>query len=210
MSTGIFSSRVTTDNANEVLLTGKNCGIFSSEPISQNVTLADLTQYLSQRSTAYLDQSLQCYSTSRALKSENCRPYIKPVLPYTMTPNASCPFDPAICLTKNNLVLDTGLLNSHDHLGINAPSKSRFHFRSVTSCAPLVTEGFTKIHMNSAPQIPLMRYYYGSEQAEEMIAQVDESFTYQLPVNFSMVSLDNFTSVQSLDPDYMVGCVVFP
>ena len=122
-----------------------------------------------------------------------------------MTSNTSCPFDPAICLIKDNLVLDAGALNSHEHFGINTPPKSRLHFRHVVSCAPLVTEGFSKIYVNSAPKIPLMRYYYGKDHVKEVVTKIDTSFTYQVPVNFSMESLDNFTSQQSLVDDYQIG-----
>ncbi|KAF2690971.1 hypothetical protein K458DRAFT_398912 [Lentithecium fluviatile CBS 122367] len=189
-----------------VLLSGKHCGIFLSEPKNENVSLAVIMQYLTQRTTAFLDRSLQCYSNNRTAKSENCRPYIKPTLPYSVISNASCPFSEEICLSKDiNLLLDTGLLNSHDHLGLNAPPSSRFHFRSRVHCAPLATEGYTKVHMNSQPpQIPIQRYYYGGHQANGQI-QLDEAFTYQVPVNLSTYNLDNFTSVQTLPPDYMVG-----
>lgn len=134
----------------------------------------------------------------------NCRPYIKPMLPYTVTPNASCPFDPDICLQKDNMVIDTGLLNSHEHFGINAPPKSRFHFRSILSCAPLVTDGFSRLHVNSDPNISVMRYYYGNQPGKILNWTID-SFTYQVPVDFSLASLDNFTSLQSLNTDYALG-----
>ena len=50
-----------------------------------------------------------------------------------------------------------------------------------------------------------MRYYYGKDQVEEVATKIDMSFTYQVPVNFSMESLDNFMSQQSLVGDYQVG-----
>lgn len=51
-----------------------------------------------------------------------------------------------ICMReKTNLRIDTGNLSSHEHFGINAAAKDRFTYRQVLECAPLRTQGFSKI-----------------------------------------------------------------
>ncbi|KAJ4292470.1 hypothetical protein N0V90_009132 [Kalmusia sp. IMI 367209] len=206
-----FIALITTNSANEVLLTGKNCGILyrgvqTEEMQELYMKTSDLNEeYSSQRSAAYLNYASQCYPSSRAEQSESCRPYIKPKLNYTITRNASCPFDDAICLLKSeNLVLDTGLLDSHNDFGINSPKNKRFAFRVKSQCAPLVTEGFSKVHHPEDPVYdPAVRFYYG--EALGVMSHRDKSFTYQVPYNVSSRSIANYTSMQSPHPDYIIG-----
>lgn len=63
-------------------------------------------------------------------------------------------------LPQGNLLLDTGLLDSHDYLGLN--SGPRFQFQLTRHCGPLQTKNFTDIYTDkSDPSIQYMRYYYG-------------------------------------------------
>lgn len=62
-------------------------------------------------------------------------------LPYTWK-KAPCPFPgPDRCISSMNdslnnaLVLDTGFLDSNEHLGINAPASRRIQFRKYTACS---------------------------------------------------------------------------
>jgi len=167
-------------------------------------------QYSSQRSAAYVNYASQCYSSSRTEQSENCRPYVKSKLNYTVNRAAPCPFDDGMCLlSSDNLVMDSGLLNSQDDFGINSPRNKRFAFRVKSQCAPLVTEGFSKIHQPEDPQYqPAVRFYYG--EALGVVPWRDKSFTYQVPYNISSRSVANYTSMQTPNPDYIIGWVTLP
>ncbi|KAF1977635.1 hypothetical protein BU23DRAFT_527175 [Bimuria novae-zelandiae CBS 107.79] len=212
-ASGLFSSQITTNTANEVLLTGKNCGILYRGAATEEMQeiymrTSDLNeQYATQRSAAYLNYASQCYPSSRAEQSENCRPYIKPKLNYTITGNAPCPFDDTMCLLKSgNLVMETALLDSQEDFGINSPKKRRFGFRVKAQCAPLVTEGFSKIHQPEDPQYdPSVRFYYG--EALGVMSHRDKTFTYQVPYNVSTRSVANYTSMQTPNPDFIIGTV---
>lgn len=44
---------------------------------------------------------------------------------------------------------DTGFLSSHTHLGINA-RQDRVEYRSVTTCAPIITDGYVSDYVNDS------------------------------------------------------------
>ena len=61
-------------------------------------------------------------------------------LPYIVNTSASCPFsETGICMTESNtaMKMDTGLLNSHSILGINARVQDRVSFQRMVTCTPL-------------------------------------------------------------------------
>lgn len=205
-TTGIFSSQVTTNSANEVLLSGKKCGLLythSDKPETEELLQKyynQLTQYSTGRGAAYMNYASQCYSVSQASQSENCRPYIKPRLGYKMITNASCPFDPSICrLESENLILDSGFLDSHSDFGINMPPKHRFQFRTVSYCSPIVTRGFSQLHQNNDSQrTPVIRYFYGTEGRGGKY-----SYSYEFPIEIPMYSPNNSLS-KTITPDYII------
>src|SRR4051812_34187000 len=108
------------------------------------------------RVAAYLNYAQQCYTTAE--NSEDCRQYVKPKIPLTVMKNATCPFGNGLCKV-DSIMIDTGLLDSSDDLGINMPSDSRFQVRIVNQCSPLVSSGYTSLHNQSNyPDIPLFRF----------------------------------------------------
>lgn len=46
--------------------------------------------------------------------------------------------------------MDTGLIDSHTHLGINMPSIGRVSYRKVSTCSPITTDGFVIVSNYSA------------------------------------------------------------
>lgn len=89
-----------------------------------------------------------CYQNNSA--TNQCKLHIKKRLPLTVDQNASCPFDDSVCLHKfGNLRLDTGHIDIHEHLGVNAPPEDRFSIRRTYDCAPLKLEGFTASEIHS-------------------------------------------------------------
>lgn len=160
---GVFSSHITTDTVNEVLLTGNNCGPLKGndveDPEGYNLLFEPLNW---RRVTTYSNYALQCYSGNVTAGAEDCHPYIKAKLKTTVTRNASCPFASEMCKSQNeNLIVDTGYLDSNDDLGINAPPKNRFQMRLIHQCAPIVTKGFSSPFLANDTDEETMRYYYG-------------------------------------------------
>jgi hypothetical protein len=160
---GVFSSQITTDTANEVLLTGDRCG-----PLKGNdeadwegyVTLFEPLQW--KRVTTYANYALQCYQGNVTAGAEECYPYIKSRLKTNVTRNAACPFNSTMCKSQDaNIIMDTGFIDSNEDLGLNQAPENRFQMRLIHHCAPLVTEGFSEPFRGNDTDEERMRYYYG-------------------------------------------------
>lgn len=83
-----------------------------------------------------------CYGGNH--NSLACGTYPQPSLSYKVNQNASCPFQKGICKISDTAAfeMDTGLLDTHEDLGINAPQSERIKYRKLTTCAPLQTKNF--------------------------------------------------------------------
>jgi hypothetical protein len=155
---GLFSSWVSSTRGNEVLLEGSHCGLFGVD--------SDIDTYnnrFAQTTTGSADYAQRCYSSNAS--STECPTFAVPRLPYTINRSAECPFEPSICQDQNlNVKIDTGYINSHDHLGINSPVKRRFLYRSITQCAPLKTEGYSDRinHTYESIEREWIRFFYGN------------------------------------------------
>jgi hypothetical protein len=135
--------------------------------------------------------------------TDGCNLYVKPRLPLTSTRGVACPFGDDICKLENdNLVMDTGLLDSLDHLGINTAPANRFQLRLVYKCAPLKTQGYTSDY-NDSDYGAVKRYMYGWHQNVRQI----NNFTYELPVNNAYLPGDNTTSANIPRLEYQLGAV---
>lgn len=202
---GLFSSNVTSKTSNEVLIRSNTCGYIDYGRLDVHDTLTHYMPYSTQNQNAFMNYAMQCYQdTFRSARPETCQIYVKPRLPIKRTTNASCPFAEEICQNRNsNLLLDSGFLNSHDDLGINMPLEDRFLFRMVHQCAPIVSDGFSKIYQPSdSSPLPLMRYYYGEINPLPTDSTYD-GFTFEVPANISRISgpILGATSIQ----DYRIG-----
>ncbi|KAF2108321.1 hypothetical protein BDV96DRAFT_652889 [Lophiotrema nucula] len=192
---GIFSSNVTATSLNEVLLSGKDCGPVLNVT-GDDVLLNDFRTYKAQKLNNALDYASQCYRRNETSQSDRCEILPRARLRYTVNSNASCPFSDEMCVVDNNnsISLDTGYLDSIDHLGINAAP--HFQYRHVRRCAPIVTEGYAKLHIDDQdPSVQFLRYYYGAS---------NDSFLYQWRVNVSRPPLD-LSLFRSPESDYQVS-----
>jgi hypothetical protein len=161
---GIFSSRVTPETANEVLLTGSRCAVVqvANESYTHPPSVDRVNTYYAERIQAYLNYAQQCYTDAQ--NSEDCSQYVRPSLPLQINRRASCPFDESICKsTDANVLIETDFLNSNHDLGVNMPPHDQFLLRFRTHCAPLLSKGNTSVSNNTAGSPgSLTRYYYGS------------------------------------------------
>lgn len=115
-----------------------------------------------QKASEYLTYAAQCYQNPNPSQSSECRRFARPTLPYSKQEDAACPFDDEMCeLQQDNIILDTGYLHSSEHLGLNGGTK--FSMRLKRHCAPLVTEGYSRITTNeSQPGYRWVEYNYGA------------------------------------------------
>ncbi|KAK1750366.1 hypothetical protein QBC47DRAFT_407024 [Echria macrotheca] len=184
--TSVFSSRVS-EIGDEVLLVGNACaalGLFDTFPDKQAADIYE-AYYIpkSVQDTSQIQSAAnyvaQCYGSDSA---DGCDTFVKRRLPIEIDQNAACPFDESICKSRDkNLVIKTGLLDSHDDLGINSRPEDRFKFRRVFSCAPLVTEGH-KSDTTDKYGNPAVGYNYQSNTSR--------NFTYVWPNETAYIRAD--------------------
>ncbi|KAI8626961.1 hypothetical protein F5Y19DRAFT_487249 [Xylariaceae sp. FL1651] len=204
-----FSSRVATGN--EVLILGKNCGM-SINPLGDNLTMT-LTTYLpliADYATSAAIQATQCYENTTASTSA-CSMFVKPRLPLSVNRNASCPFGNLCRNARGNLLLDTGLLDSHEDFGLNAPKSERFSMREVAQCAPLRTDGHQD-QWNLTQDRSYTRYYYGRSRFnytcmasndgiyEAKVARLAEGDEYGIVTKQAAFKNGTLTKFSSFDP----------
>lgn len=140
---GILVAEVTRTPGSDVLVRSENCG---------NWTLNTTKQILGVQ-TKMLNDTVSAATYARACytgpsKALECNRYPIQSLPFKRIENATCPFADGMCLRRYPAIaLDTGNMSSHDHLGINAQKKDRITYRKLTTCAPIISKGFT-ISMN--------------------------------------------------------------
>lgn len=162
----VFSSEVTRGAGNETLIQPTNCGLLNySSGNWGGVRVASLVG--SNYTWAASTYARACYENS--YDPLTCSQYAVPNLSWTTNRNATCPFASEICLYGDEPAayeMDTGLLDSHHHLGINAPEVNRLQLRKVTTCSPIQTKGFADRYnvtdpANQAFGDMLERYMYG-------------------------------------------------
>jgi hypothetical protein len=151
---GLMTSRVA-DSADHVLIqaTG-DCGWYNEVLLSQlnlgsNFTNEDLNAFDSLALATHLGISeaqqyaKTCYSWLDGYQPDNssaaCSRYVVPSLSSTINGSADCPFAPEACSTPA-IALDSGWIDSNDHLGINAPAEDRLKLRLALTCAPIPLE----------------------------------------------------------------------
>jgi hypothetical protein len=177
---GIFSSRIASLTGNEVLLSGANCSIMSpSIPNNDTDAILNFTNPALNTQIINLANYVQnCYTVESS--AQNCSVFVKGQLhDAKIDRNSSCPFpgNQAICKNEyGNILIDSGLLDSNDDLGLNMPPSLRIKIRLVNKCAPLLVDGY-KTAFNSSQNgvtVPYARYLYGS--------RTDQNYTYQSPI----------------------------
>lgn len=168
----ILSSWISTALNDEVLISGENCGIvmgFGDDMASTNL----VEPYWARLVSNAENYAQQCYS-SKSKRMLDCTLFVKDHLPGSVNQKAQCPFKPEICRTDtSNLYLDSGLLDSGKHFGLNTAPSERTLFRSVLHCAPLVTEGYTSTRNTTYANYT--SYHYGSLVTDE----TSEDITYE-------------------------------
>ncbi|WQF84046.1 hypothetical protein CDEST_09060 [Colletotrichum destructivum] len=159
----IFSSNISTGASEFRLLKATNCGIFTpaDRDAFQGKELFD-----NQVSSIY---SRQCYSDP---SSTACKSLPVPSIRWT-NQSVDCPFADAVCLGQRGFKMQSEMISSHTHLGINAPEHDRIFYSRETVCAPLVTQpGFSQFINGSEatafgwPNNVLIKYLYGPRNGQ--------------------------------------------
>ncbi|KAI0154798.1 hypothetical protein GGR57DRAFT_465051 [Xylariaceae sp. FL1272] len=158
-----YSSKVAVGN--EVLLKGDTCAWVQINGNTDAVAeYTVVSPYMDTKLQVDATYAQQCYSQDFSPGELGCGTFVQKQIPFSVTTNAPCPFpnDTRVCQTNDsNIVVDTGLMDSHFDMGLNLPAKERFQYRRVMSCAPLSVERYSQSHNLSATR-STMRYFYGT------------------------------------------------
>lgn len=141
---GIFSSRVTSTRS-DILLLPKGCGqwpefadgidnyddAIARTPIYAGAWTGQTIENMAESS--HLNR--YCYGSETSRSTKRCNAPGRTFANWSSSMQDSCPFGNVPCNTTQSLVLDSGLVDSHTHLGINAPSQDRVAFRKTLTCS---------------------------------------------------------------------------
>lgn len=135
---GIFSSKII-QAGQEVLIRSPFCGTLNSlyvrslDGLSTRIEFQSKMQRDAQLSQQYIRS---CYNKSET--SSSCEVFKKKQLSWQTNLTDVCPFDSSVCLNQSQTIThDTGLLDSHNDLGLNAKESDRVSYRRTTACTPL-------------------------------------------------------------------------
>lgn len=125
---GVFSSRITS-TVSEALLNEVHCGQWTvaaaegqGDLYNQQVVSADLSTRHKRNSNVGSAYAASCYGSTLVNASwEECSALGREQIGWTMDTNISCPFDAEMCTGGHAVRFDTGMIDSHLQLGINAP-----------------------------------------------------------------------------------------
>ena len=134
----LFASRVVEGGGNETLIASSNCNNW--KPAENNsLGQGGFRTKLTVDALAAAAYSRACYGPSTTTSTQ-CSTYMARQIPWKETTDPKCPFSsPELCLPSPSSVyqMDTGLIDSHSHLGLNARKAHRIAYRRLTACAPI-------------------------------------------------------------------------
>lgn len=133
----ILTGLVTRAAGSQRLIVSDGCGYWALDESASAVDrqLALQTKDLNDTILA-ATYARQCYGEEAGLNKLRCSMYTKPSIDWTAS-EVDCPFGGSICSSPRAFKLDSGIIDSHLDLGMNAPDSGRVGFRKVTTCSPL-------------------------------------------------------------------------
>jgi hypothetical protein len=187
---GVFSSQVSTSTGSEVLLFSPECGYIDN---SYTDVSSGLIPYYVQLAVASANYAQQCYQLN--VTAQDCSTFSKQNLPYHKSTGVACPYNGIICVKNRGAIqFDTGQLNSHIDLGINAPPQDCFTYRAVVTCSPLKTQGYSSLQRGSDGSVEsqVMNYYYETSGTENLIT-IPQTYFYPSYLNFNLTTVSECT-----------------
>lgn len=206
----IFSSRVTQTQSN-ILLVPSKCGAWKVEKLHSAGDWNQDTFVHSMMLDSIIHRNMWAASQESSFFSNTsqCGQGYGPSgicsIPFT-TRNIMCPFGSAVCLQNSfGFEMDTGFVDSYTGLGINTAEEGRVAFRKKLQCAPLLTDGYTKVFSASddgsggavSKNNPFTGYHYGHN------LRLGTNYTFAF--NPGAFQISRGTAVQR--PSYQIGYV---
>ncbi|KAH7121137.1 hypothetical protein B0J11DRAFT_491058 [Dendryphion nanum] len=142
----IFSAQMTLFD-DEVLARGTACGAiydnslaaFQNATTRQDAIVATNTigRWTAEKALQY---TKTCYDTVDLAGSASCKLYTTPKITPIRNNTIPCPFGKNICSIPTGISIDTDIVDSNKHLGINDRPEDRIQFRKVLTCSPILAE----------------------------------------------------------------------
>ncbi|KAL8872035.1 MAG: hypothetical protein Q9174_002268 [Haloplaca sp. 1 TL-2023] len=179
---GVFSSEVTKAAGNETLIRSSDCGfllqIFSDANVHVVDAIAGFQAMEANDTLVASAYTRACYRAS--FRGSQCYQLPQSSIAWTNR-TVPCPFGDNICKDVGGFELDTGLLDSHRVLGINAKPSDRVQYRKVTTCSVLRTKEYSYYWNNTdtagSGVQELIRYNY------ETWSKGSTNYTWQYNLN---------------------------
>jgi len=147
---GIFSSRVTSTRS-DVLLLPQACGYWPEDngmvDSNHQEWMSNALQFSGQFVRNAADSLLlseYCYGEAYSSQAKSCDSPGRQFVNSTSNVSEGCPFGDIPCAATQALNLDSGLVDSQIHLGINTPPADRLAYRKQMTCSPLDVDKFTR------------------------------------------------------------------
>jgi hypothetical protein len=140
---GILSARVTSKES-DVLIKSSACGFWDDResatmpgsPLERVGYKANLVEDF------HLGSTIAAACQKNSSIASDCVSYAPKQVEWTTSTNVSCPFQDKICYQNKTVRFDTGLLDTTEFFGINAPKADRLLLRTVAECSPLIQDGY--------------------------------------------------------------------
>jgi len=140
ISASIFISAKVSSTGGLVLVQPNHCGWPPHDHDEKNLTRG-LALYIPgiRIYRNALSYAQKCYGHTEVPNGASCSSFITPRIQRTLERNVDCPFFIDTCKSEA-IYLDSGLIGSHEHLGINAPPQDRIQFRKKLVCSVLKSD----------------------------------------------------------------------
>ena len=189
-----------------VLLRSESCGtwnetyydIMNARPTVANFDISvEYSSKIAQDAQLSMEYAQQCYLSPSTMTntSSTCRTLKSPAISWNTSTTKACPFDHDLCHNNAGIVrLDTGRIDSHTHLGINAKHEDRLTYQRVTTCTVLndtshITgwNGTMRTSSNAKPSPSVAYAFYGPNS----IYSTEHTYSYSNFADF----YTNYTGV---------------
>lgn len=215
---GAFSNTVT-DAGPYVLSRSPFCGFFNQTyldlaaegiaPVTAKVEamMAEYTSWSIQDVERSLQYSQDCYLTE-GTGSSNCDILMKSTLPTATLNNGTCAFHPRMCLPGvDTVVFDTGPIDTHNDLGINAAPEDRLTYRRVNNCTVLNSEPYITDWLNQSSTLltqPTWRIANAS-YGYSLYRDTNETYSYSNFADFYTTFASEYSLSYTLGSDRAFG-----
>ncbi|KAI1328009.1 hypothetical protein F5Y16DRAFT_420344 [Xylariaceae sp. FL0255] len=157
---GGFSSQISGAVGPEALIETANCGWLSTSSLTSTSDYFLVNPMEASNINNAVNYAEQCYSNNGTGTLE-CGTFITNKIAAQVNASANCPFQGQMCRSQSaNIRIDSGFIDSHEHLGLNTPPEQRMKFRHVMHCAPLITYGYTNAMSTDVGEV--IQYHYGN------------------------------------------------